>query len=399
MEDNACKYPIILVHGMFGWGEEEGINDYLPYWGANSCNIVEHYREKNYKIYAASVGPASSAWDRACELYAALTGGIVDYGKVHSEKSNHRRYGRFYDKPILNDVKNRKKFHLVGHSFGGNTIRLLGHLLTYGDETEKNGTPEEELSELFKGGHEDMIASITTICAPHNGTTTFLAAEKFHILPVLKAIVYNYVGIAGRSPAEGTVFDFHLEQYGLSDTPGKKDAFPFRRAKKQFKHNQDNIEFDMCPSGAKKLNDYMEISPDIYYFSYSYNSVTLNVTGAVHVPSKTDFPFLTGTSTLILLYNKLFRPAGDYRFEDYCNDGLVDLPSALHPKDEPFRQYKIGDKIEPGIWNVMKTRDGDHGSPIGLFTTDDKTFMLYDEIFGLLAEVEKKRKRKTKINK
>ena len=51
----TCKYPIILVHGLFGWGDDEGLNDRLPYWGANTCNIKQHYTEQGYEIYAASV--------------------------------------------------------------------------------------------------------------------------------------------------------------------------------------------------------------------------------------------------------------------------------------------------------------------------------------------------------
>ena len=27
------KYPYVYVHGLFGWGADEGIDDTLPYWG------------------------------------------------------------------------------------------------------------------------------------------------------------------------------------------------------------------------------------------------------------------------------------------------------------------------------------------------------------------------------
>lgn len=392
--DNICKYPIILVHGMFGWGDDEGINNYLPYWGATTGNLVTYLNEKGYKSFAASVGPASSTWDRACELYARLVGGVVDYGKAHSEKFNHRRYGRYYEKPLLDEWDKDNKIHIIGHSFGGNTVRLLAHLLTYGDKDEMAVTEENDLSGLFKGGQEDLIASVVTICSPHNGTRTFQVAEKFKILPVMKAVAYNYIGLAGRSPAEGTIFDFHLEQYGMSDTPGKKDAFPLRRAKKQFIHNNDNLEFDMSPEGSAKSNEYLEISPNIYYFSYSFNSVGVTATGRKHIPMKTEFPFLTFTSFLILLYDHYWYPDkskkfDDFRFEDYANDGLVNLDSALHPADEPFTSFDP-ENIKPGIWNVMRTRKGDHGTPIGLFADADKTHDFYFEMFDLLKQVEEK---------
>lgn len=385
---DKCKYPIILIHGMFGWGDDEGINNYLPYWGANTCNIVEHYRKEGYEIHAGSVGPASSCWDRACELFARLRGGVVDYGKVHSDNANHKRYGRFYEKPLVEKWDSKNKIHLVGHSFGGNTARMLAYLLTYGSKDEVDADPEN-CSELFKGGHEDWLAGIVTICSPHNGTTTFLAANKFHLMAPMKFIVYNYMGLFGRSPAEGRIFDFHLEQYGMSDTPGKKDAIPLRRAKKVFRQANDNVEYDLGSEGARKLNEQMEISPNLYYFSYSYNAVTLDMMGRFHVPSNTDFPFLTFTSSLIMLYNKIFRGKGDYGFDDYANDGLVDLPSALFPKDEPHVSFDRNN-INPGVWNVMKTRIGDHGTPIGLFSSADSTYELYDEMFSILGEVEGK---------
>ena len=42
------KYPYVYVHGLFGWGADEGIDDTLPYWGSASCSR------------------AKRAWARAC---------------------------------------------------------------------------------------------------------------------------------------------------------------------------------------------------------------------------------------------------------------------------------------------------------------------------------------------
>lgn len=387
---DVCKYPVIFVHGMFGWGDDEGINNYLPYWGANTCNIIKHYNESGFETHAASVGPASSAWDRACELYARLTGNVVDYGKVHSERCNHKRYGRYYSAPLIRDWDSDHKIHLIGHSFGGNTIRLFAHLLVYGAPEEMNGTAEDEnLSELFKGGHADMLASVVTICAPHNGSTTFAAAKAFKILPVVKTVAYNYMGLMGRSPAEGTIFDFHLEQFGMSNTPGQKDTYPLKIAKKIFDSSKDSVEYDMSPEGAQKLNNYIDISPDIYYFSYSYNCVKLNFNGKYYLPTDCDFPFLTCTSGIVLAYNHFFKRNKITSYEERCNDGLVDLSSALHPNDEPYIKYNF-EAIVPGVWNVMETRKGDHGTPIGLLSSAEETFELYDEIFKLLRIVEEK---------
>ena len=66
----VCRYPIVFVHGLFGWGSDEGIDRKMPYWGATTGNLTEFLNEQGFDCYSASVGPISSAWDRACELYA-----------------------------------------------------------------------------------------------------------------------------------------------------------------------------------------------------------------------------------------------------------------------------------------------------------------------------------------
>ena len=380
----VCRYPIVFVHGLFGWGSDEGINRKLPYWGATTGDLTVYLNDLGFESYSASVGPISSAWDRACELYARLTGTRVDYGQAHSQKANHRRFGRTYTEPLVEGWSTERKIHLVGHSFGGNTIRLFVHLLAHGDAQERAATAADDLSPLFVGGNAGLVQSVTTFCSPHNGTMFFDASERYKLLPVMKAIAYNYVGLMGRSPAEGGSVDFHLEQYGLSDTPGQKDAYPLHRAKKAYKENRDNTEYDMGREGAEKLNGYIEICPNVYYFSYAYNAVTRSKSDKHNKVSETDFPALRATSSLILFYNRFQRKPEDRSTQ---NDGLVQIESALHPSDEPFQTFDP-EQIRPGIWNVMPVQTGDHGTPIGLFADPEKTHALYLELISLLRQTE-----------
>ena len=60
------KYPIILVHGFMGWGREE-MGSYR-YWGGKN-DIEQQLKDRGYQVYTANVGPLSSNWDRAIELY------------------------------------------------------------------------------------------------------------------------------------------------------------------------------------------------------------------------------------------------------------------------------------------------------------------------------------------
>ena len=94
--------------------------------------------DAGYEVYTPSIGPVASNWDRACELYAYLVGGTVDYGQYHSAQNGHSRYGRTFKGvlPELNDADSTLKIHLVGHSMGGETIRMLAQLLENGDADE-----------------------------------------------------------------------------------------------------------------------------------------------------------------------------------------------------------------------------------------------------------------------
>lgn len=383
-KDVNCKYPLIFVHGMFGWGQNEGVNKFLPYWGATTGSLTDYLASIGIESYAASVGPLSSAWDQACELYAQLTGTTVDYGEAHSKKHGHRRFGRTYEAPLFAGWSKEKKVHLIGHSFGGNTIRMLTHLLTYGspEESEMSGN---DVSPLFLGGNSELVCSVTAICSPLNGTSAYETAKKFKLISPLKYISYNYAGIVGRSPFNGKFADFHLEQFGLTNTPRRKDSEPFAKAVKTLFKTNDCIEYDMSEQGAQDMNGFIKISPSVFYFSYPFNAVREFKSGKTYRPVDTDFFFLAMTSSL-MLYD-----ANHNGNHEKCteNDGLVDICSAMHPLSEPYNFYSHGESINPGTWNVMPTGRGDHGTPIGLFSGKNKTHSFYQNILCKLKEAEK----------
>ena len=66
-QSGAERYPTVYVHGLMGWGARDQIYAVTPYWGLTS-DLMPYLTGKGYESYAASVGPLSSAWDRACEL-------------------------------------------------------------------------------------------------------------------------------------------------------------------------------------------------------------------------------------------------------------------------------------------------------------------------------------------
>ena len=165
--------PVVFVHGLMGWGQRAGINAVLPYWGMTTGSLTSYLNALGYETYSATVGPISSAWDRACELYAQLTGTTVDYGAAHAAAHDHARYGITYDRPLFAGWGTKRAVNLVGHSFGGAPPRQFLELMANGSAEEVAAAKAAGTapSPLFTGGKRSWVHSMTEIAAPHNGTT------------------------------------------------------------------------------------------------------------------------------------------------------------------------------------------------------------------------------------
>ena len=370
-QSGAERYPTIYVHGLMGWGEHDQIYAVTPYWGLTS-DLMPYLTGKGYESYAASVGPLSSAWDRACELYAQLTGTTVDYGAAHAAEYDHARYGVTYDKPLFEGWSADKKINLVGHSFGGATIRLFLDILADGSAEEQAAAKAAgtEVSPFFQGGKADWVYSLTTLAAPHNGTT-FLecCGDMTQFAAEASTAMAKLLGI---SDFKG-VYDFQLEQFGFYRKDGETVLEALDRVlHSDFLSHNDNVFRDR----ALELNDDIEIQPNVYYFSYAGD--------------KTRQSTITGERTSAVDMTPLFVPfanqmcgyydqttAGGFRIDKSWapNDGLVNTVSALYPTDSAGRCLTQSGKTgyvqqdgysnvdyQPGVWNVMPVRHYDHGN-------------------------------------
>ncbi len=148
------NYPFVLVHGYLCWGNDDRINDICPTFGMWNGSAKTALLDAGYIADTPSVGMFSGMWDRACELYAFIKGGRVDYGKVHSERNGHARFGKTYPGYVpnwgeLDENGKIQKINLIGHSFGGPTVRTLIHLLAEGSEIERQGTDPDDLCSPF----------------------------------------------------------------------------------------------------------------------------------------------------------------------------------------------------------------------------------------------------------
>ena len=374
-QSGATRYPTVYVHGLMGWGEHDQIYSAVPYWGL-STDLMPYMTSKGYESYAASVGPLSSAWDRACELYAQLTGTTVDYGAAHAAEYGHARYGATYDKPLFAGWSASKKINLVGHSFGGATIRLFLDILADGSAEEQAAAKAAgtEVSPFFEGGKADWVYSLTTLAAPHNGTTFLECCGNMAQFAAESSTAM--AKLLGISDFKG-VYDFQLEQFGFYRKDGETVLEALDRVlHSDFLSHNDNVFRDLTIDRALELNDDIEIQPNVYYFSYAGD--------------KTRQSTLTGERTSAVDMTPLFVPfanqmcgyydqttAGGFRIDKSWapNDGLVNTVSALYPTDSAGRCLTKSGKTgyvqqdgysnvgyQPGVWNVMPVRHYDHGN-------------------------------------
>ena len=374
-QSGATRYPTVYVHGLMGWGERDQIYSAVPYWGLTT-DLMPYMTGKGYESYAASVGPLSSAWDRACELYAQLTGTTVDYGAAHAAEYGHARYGVTYDQPLFAGWSASKKINLVGHSFGGATIRLFLDILADGSAAEQAAAKAAgtEVSPFFEGGKADWVYSLTTLAAPHNGTT-FLecCGSMAQFAAEASTAMAKLLGI---SDFKG-VYDFQLEQFGFYRKDGETVLEALDRVlHSDFLSHNDNVFRDLTIDRALELNDDIEIQPNVYYFSYAgdktrQSTVTGERTSAVDMTPL----FVPFANKMCTCYDQ--TTAGGFRIDKTWapNDGLVNTVSALYPTDSAGRCLtKTGQtgyvqrdgysnvSYQPGVWNVMPVRHYDHGN-------------------------------------
>ena len=369
----ANNYPVILVHGFLGFGPEEFQHSGFNYWGGygDIASQMQIYRGPR-AVFAAAVGPISSNWDRAADLYAQIKGGCVDYGKAHV--ANHGLPGQVQKPPgkcWAADPRNNPQdyplalypawdqdhpIHMIGHSQGGTTIRALVELLEHGSNADEGD------GELFKGGKVGWIRSVTTISAPHNGTT--LSDAVFNVMPGLRIPLRDLLGhrLAG---------------------------------------------WELAPDGAREFNLWARTSPNIHYFSVGTvategGSWCCNGTDRAIAPVQTTLfqyaradmiPYFKSFAGEWIVPSAAQRGMGSYTVDVanrvridsdwFSNDGVVNTISMRAPAGHPTRDY---DGTAPqGTWNFLGNYKGyDHFDILNWPNPGPSADKLYEQISDII---------------
>lgn len=331
------KYTNVFVHGLGGWGEEAPYYDIMPYWGMFGGDLMKYLNARGYPCVSADVTPGAGCWDRACELYAQLTGTRTDYGAAHAARCHHARYGKSYRfRGLLKRFSSKDKINLYGHSFGGATILQFLQLMYAGSEEERKATTDGTLSDLFKGGKGDWVHAIFALSAPMNGTTAYSVRDEINVDP------------------EATEEEKQVVFILTNGTAAPRDG----------RIKEDSAEYDMYVDHAMELCNSFETLPNVYYFSLPTQFVTQNADGTYSPRAQEMEPIFRAASRRIGRYTGV-TPNGYVIDESWqMNDGLVNTKSAIAPFGAP-QQPLDRSNVQPGIWNVLPTYEGDHMSLMG----------------------------------
>ncbi|CAL5421300.1 unnamed protein product [Camellia sinensis] len=347
--------PIVLVHGIFGFGK--GRLGGLSYFAGAE--------KKDERVLVPDLGSLTSIYDRARELFYYLKGGQVDYSEEHSKAYGHSQFGRIYEQGHYPEWDEDHPIHFVGHSAGGQVVRVLQQMLA---------------DKAFKGHEtsENWVLSITSLSGAFNGTTrTYLdgmqPGDGRTMKPIcllqlcrLGVIVYDWIDF----PWLKAYYNFGFDHFNMSwkkmGVWGVVDCLmgnsgPFASG--------DWILPDLTIQGSVRLNSHLHTFPNTYYFSYATKR-TRQIMG-VTVPSS-----ILGVHPMlfirVLQMSQWSHPPDStppykgYRDEDWWdNDGALNTVSMTHPRlpvEHPSQLVvKNSDcqPFQPGIW-YYKIVEGDH---------------------------------------
>lgn len=387
MSNYQNDYPFVFIHGFGGWGETDKIESVVHYWGTGDKNIIAHFREEGKTVVCPSCGPFNSVWDRSCEAYAQLTGTRVDYGKAHSEKYGHARYGKTYTTPMLPDwgkPGTHAKINLLGHSFGGPTVVMLSSLLSAGAEEERAVTPPDELSPLFEGGHGDLIHTVTTLSGVVNGTTlaSFFGEKGMQVAGKLVLMANTMLS----ETQAMKWYNFHTQQWGIMPDPerinGNKFTPPTEHMDSIDTYNRNHVDhagYEMSVETRKEINDKWTVTdPHIYYFCRSADR-TYESRNHKRPQKLGGFPlaWLSGFITGVWENDRMKAYGVDRSW--LPNDGFVNVPGQKAPFNQPSVDWVPGMPFEPGVWHNMPTVFGDHTYWNGIGQNRELFHAMYDE--------------------
>jgi triacylglycerol lipase len=381
--------PIVFVHGFLGWGPEE-MGKY-KYWGGFQ-DLEKHLESKGYTVFTVSIGPITSNWERAVEIFYQLKGGQVDYGEEHAQRWRiiQRPEGKTYS-GLYPEWDEEHPVHVIGHSMGGQTARMLAHLLNNVYYTDSTGAFHDK-SILLGRKNTGWIKSITSIGTPHNGTTLTDIVKRS------VSFLQYFVGLAGVAGSD--FYNFDMEHWDFRRGINEPWLNYFRRVREHPAWDTQNFSaWELNLNGAKHLNSIIAMDPDIYYYSYALSATNLDTTTGYHIPMPGINLILQAKARRIGAKTAFWSDGTATDSTWYENDGVVNTCSQWAPLTgldgpEPIAEYKADEPPIPGQWYAVRLLKVDHWSAIGqgLISTArrNELFQIFEDHCRILQSLPKR---------
>ena len=388
MFQHKNAYPVVLVPGLTGYGEGSKMDKILPHFGMTATSAKKVINDMGLPCYTASFNSVSGVWDRACELYAQIVGGTVDYGVVHSQKYGHKRFGKTYLTPMvpnwgeLSADGKLVKLTLIASGFGAPVARLFAYLMAYGSPEESAATAKDQLSGLFYGGYGELIHCVTTLSGINGGITTFQALEDK--MPgaqkkIIKAFIAaeemknrkEFLDLAyAQKTLKVTQYDLSMSIENVSEKdPYGSITFDEVAIDKYMSMTEGNIFYEMSIPGMAEFNNRIAPLPDTFYLSFT-GSVTKKLFNRFTLPFN-GAGVLAPISAFISTYENYYEDKPYVTPVYHENDGLINTESSLAPISEPAVGFSSVEKCNPGLWYQMPVENRNHLSFLGFLERPD----------------------------
>ncbi len=391
MIDKRSSYPVILVPGVLGYGDDNKLSKVVPYFGTMSASVAKTVRSLGIDCFTASFTPNAGIWERTCELYAQIAGGTVDYGAAYSKRYGKPRYGKTYkgfvgDWGTTNEFGKLKKVTLIAHGFGAPVARMLAYLMAFGSKKEQ--AEGGDLSPLFAGGNGKAVHAVVTLAGNNDGTTLIQALED-----KMPGITRKMAGLC----------------FKMSE-----DYFTEEDVDEYLQKSRTNLFYEMGLDGMADFNKRLETNPDTYYFAYSAEATrdygrllperkirkyenpftSKSYRRAQENRLELTLPDLrhgglpvAPTAALIGTYKNYLADAPLATPVLHPNDGFINTDNTLAPSTEAVRAYRSVNDCYPGEWYQMPIWEGNSLGYLGVLQRPDKYRDFYIDLMKIICNL------------